>query len=108
MGSAIGKARLTAIETRIEAIKKALLEIGEMRPGSLTRQRRGTRGGYYQLSYTHKMKGRTEYVRPEYAPTVRKQISTYKRFKKLVEEWVSLGIEHSKTKIKLAKHTKGK
>ena len=106
MRSSNGKSRLAAIETRIEAIKKALLEIGEMRPGSLTRQRRGTRGGYYQLSYTHKMKGKTEYVRPEYAPTIRKQISAYKRFKKLVEEWVSLGIEHSKTKIKLAKQTK--
>jgi len=104
----MSEAKLAAIEARIEAIKKALQGIGEMRPGSLTRQSRGTRGSYYQLSYTHKMKGKTEYVRPEYAPWIRKQISSYKRFKKLVEEWVSLGIEHSKTKIKLAKQTKGK
>lgn len=108
MRSAMSKARLAAIEARIEAIKKALQGIGEMRPGSLTRQSRGARGAYYQLSFTHKMRGRTEYVRPEHAPGIKKQISSYKRFKKLVEEWVSLGIEHSKTKINLARQIKGR
>lgn len=99
----MSESKLRAIEARIEAIKRALQGIGEMRPGSLTKQSRGAKGVYYHLSYTHKMKGRTEYVRPEFASEIRMQISTYKRFKKLVEEWVSLAIEHSKIKIGLAK-----
>ena len=102
----MSEAKLAAIETRIEAIKKALQEIGEMRPGSLTRQSRGMKGAYYQLSYTHKMKGRTEYVRPEYVRGIKKQISSYKRFKKLMDEWVSLSIKHSKMKIEMAKRSK--
>jgi molybdopterin biosynthesis enzyme MoaB len=104
----MSEAKLRAIEARIEGIKEALQGIGEMRPGSLTRQSRGAKGVYYQLSYTHKMKGRTEYVRPEYAPRIIKQISAYKRFKRLVEEWASLGIEHSRTKIELWKQGKDK
>lgn len=96
------------IESRIQRIKEALLTIGEMRPGSLTKQRRGETGEYYQLSYTHKMKGRTEYIRPEFVHDIRHQITTYKRFRKLVDEWVGLAIEHSKEKIGLAKRTGSK
>ena len=79
------------LEKRIEDIKWELHKITAMRPGSLTRQYRIPQdkvGPYYQLNYTHKMKSHTEYVRPEYAAEIRKQISQYKRFKKLVQQWV--------------------
>ena len=32
---------------------------------------------------------------------VRRQVANYKRFKELCAQWVALGIEHSKLKIKL-------
>lgn len=57
--------RLQVIQKRIAIIKKELLTIGEMRPGSLTRQYKDPKnrvGPYYQLSYTHQMKSRTDYV----------------------------------------------
>jgi hypothetical protein len=57
--------RLAQIERRIEKIKKELTGIGEMRPGSLTRQYKDPEnqsGPYYQLSYTLDMKSRTEYT----------------------------------------------
>jgi len=97
--------KMTTIESIIKAIKKELLEIGEMRPGSLTLQKRAgsKEGAYYQLSYTHDMKGHTEYVRGELAPDIRKQIANYKRFRKLVARWVRLAMEHSKIKMELAK-----
>jgi len=38
------------IERRIEAIKKALAELGDMRPGSLSTQTRSWGGQYAQLS----------------------------------------------------------
>ena len=65
----MSKARVRQIETQIERIKEQLQEIAEMRPGSLTRQYRVPKekvGPYYQLSYMHKMKSRTNYVRPQF------------------------------------------
>jgi len=52
--------KLKNIELQIDEIKRELLTIGEMRPGSLTRQRRKgcATGEYYQLSYTHRMKSK--------------------------------------------------
>jgi hypothetical protein len=98
--------RLEAIQKRIAAIKQELLNIGEMRPGSLTRQYKDPKsraGPYYQLSYTHQMRSRTDYVPRSALPELRLQIRNYKRFKSLTTEWVALGIEHSRLKMKLAR-----
>ncbi len=98
--------RLTQIERRIAKIKLALAEIGDMRPGSLTRQYKDPKtqsGPYYQLSYTLDMKSRTEYIRRDCVADIRHQISEYKRFKTLTAEWVALGIEHSRLAMKLAR-----
>lgn len=38
------------IERKIEKIKNALMELGDMRPGSLTVQTRSWGGEYHQLS----------------------------------------------------------
>lgn len=95
------------MEDRIARIKQELLRIGTMRPGSLTRQKRSPKykGRYYQLSYTHKMRGYTEYPRAEFVPDMRRQIAEYKKFKKLIGEWISLAIARSKLTITLAKHS---
>ncbi|HXW68916.1 MAG TPA: DUF6788 family protein [Dissulfurispiraceae bacterium] len=95
---------LKKIERQIEKIKKELMEIGEMRPGSLTQQYRKSKDKqwpFYQISYTHKMKSRTEYVRAQHIEDLKTQIKTYKRFKELIEKWVDLSIEHSKLKVDL-------
>lgn len=98
--------RLETIQKRIAAIKHELLTISEMRPGSLTRQYKDPKnraGPYYQLSYTHQMKSRTDYVPRDALRELRSQIRHYKRFKSLTTEWVSLGIEHSRLQMKLAR-----
>jgi len=85
--------------TDIAQIKEKLNKIGDMRPGSLTIQYKDPEkktGAYYQVSYTHKMKSRTDYVRPQFAKQVEKQIKSYKEFKLLVEEWVELALDKSK------------
>ena len=100
------KQRLAQIERRIDKIKAELVDIGEMRPGSLTQQYKDPEnqsGPYYQLSYTLDMKSRTEYIRRDCVSDVRRQIRNYKRFKKLSGEWVALGIEHSRLTMKLAR-----
>lgn len=94
--------RLCQLEKRIEEIKRELQTINEMRPGSLTCQYHNPKekkGAYYQLSYTHKMKSRTDYVRAEFVPHIREQIAEYKRFRMLVDEWVALAIKHAKIQM---------
>jgi hypothetical protein len=97
--------RLKQIEKQIRKIKEDLLQILEMRPGTLTIQYRNPKdkkGAFYQLSYTYKMKGKSEYVRPQHVAALKQQIKTYKKFKSLIEKWVDLSLEYSKLKIDLA------
>lgn len=96
--------RLEKIDQEIEGIKAQLGRIGVVRPGSLTRQYKDPThqtGAYYQVSYTHRMKSRTAYVRANFATEVRQQIRAYKKLKKLIEKWVALGIEHSQLSMRL-------
>ena len=105
----MGEKRIQQIERRIDGIKKALTEIGPMRPGSLTRQYKDPQnhdGAYWQISYTRQMKSRTEYVRQEWVKEVRSQIKTHKRFKSLVDQWIDLSIEQSKLAMKIAEPKK--
>jgi len=81
------------IETEIAKIKKALLELGRMHPGSLSQQKRSARGTYHQLSYSHAGNGHTKYVRPEDVVEVRQEIENYRRFRDLTRKWVELEIE---------------
>jgi len=97
------------LENEIRRIKKELSGLGSMRPGTLSMQYKvpaEKKGPYFQLSYTHKMKSRTEYVRREWVDEIREQIEVYKRFRKLIEEWVDLSIEYSQLRMKQAKEAK--
>jgi len=99
-------ARLGQIDTRIQKIKAKIAALGEMRPGTLTRQYKDPQrksGAYYQLSYTLDMKSRTEYVPREYVQEARRQIARYKRFKTLSAQWVALSIERWRLTVKLAR-----
>ena len=49
------------------------------------------------------MESRTEYVRKEYVKEVRRQTATHKRFKRLVDQWTDLSIEHSRLTMRIAK-----
>lgn len=89
-----------ALERKIQKIKEELMEIGEMRPGSLSVQKRRWGGQYHQLSYTHQGKGRTEYVPDTQIKEVEQQLDNYRKFKKLAQNWVTLGIELCKLKSK--------
>jgi hypothetical protein len=91
------------IDARIKEIKKELQGLGDLRPGSITKQYRKPRekeGGFYQISYTHKMRSKSDYVREGFINEMKAQTKEYKRMKALVEEWVGLGIEKSKKLMK--------
>ena len=105
----MSKKKIDDLEKQIEAVKGELMAIGPMRPGTLTKQykdRDKQTGGYYQLSYTHKMKSRTEYVRAEYVSKLSAEIEQYKRCRQLMERWVDLSIELSREKIDALKRSR--
>lgn len=49
------------------------------------------------------MRSKTEYVRPEFVKDLRDQIAAFKDFKRLVQQWADLALEHSRLKIAEAK-----
>ena len=103
---------ITSLENRIATLRKRLAGLGPMRPGSISKQyrdRANRKGLYYQLSYTHKMKSRTEHVWPEHVKALQIELAEYKKHKKTTGELVDLSIELSKAKIAcLREHSPGK
>jgi len=99
---------LERTEARIEGLKQEILALGIMRPGSITRQYRlpkEKRRPFYQISYTHRMRSRSEYVRPEHLATLRKETTTFKRFKKLIDRWIGLSLKASQLRVRQAPST---
>ena len=106
--------RLETIEKQIQGIKQGLSQIGDMRPGSLSKQYNvcgvaGCRckdpkspkrhGPYYQLSYVHRGKSTSRFVRKKNVAEVKSQLAHYKRFRKLVDQWVRLALESAEIRL---------
>ena len=98
----------THLEAQIRRIKQELVDLGPMRPGSLSEQYNvcGTpgcrckdpkkpekHGPYYHLNYTWRGKARTEFVKADAVAAVREQLLTYKRYRALCDEWVETSLE---------------
>jgi hypothetical protein len=82
-----------------------------MRPGSVNEQFKDPKektGSYHQLNYTHKMKTKTEYVRKSLVAEIEGETQEYRRFKALMDEWISLSIEASKLRIKNSRDSRRK
>jgi hypothetical protein len=103
--------QVRTLEKRIETIKRKLSALGDMRPGSLSTQfnvcgnptcrckdpeNPKKHGPYYQLSYTHKGRSKSEFVKKEDLSEVKRQIRNYQQFKKLTGVWVDLSLELAK------------
>lgn len=96
------------LEERITRVKRDLDHLGPMRPGSISRQYRNPqerKTPFYQISYTHQMKSRTEYLRKENLAAVRRETANFKRFRKLVDQWADLALKLSKLKTSLGLHS---
>ncbi len=91
--------KLTSIERRIACLKQEIANLGDMRPGSLTVQYRNPaerKTPFNQLSYTHRSKSRSEYIRKEHLDAIRSEISVYKHFKNCIEELIDQSIQASR------------
>ena len=95
--------KIKKIEQEIRDIKKLIQKLGPFRPGTVSQQYKipkEKKGGYYQLNYTFKMKCTTEYVRRSMLPAIKIENAEYKKFKNLINRWISISIQISKLKIK--------
>jgi len=90
----------STLRREIEAIKRKLAALGDMRPGSVTIQSRKWGGEYCQLSYTHRGKGHTEYIPKKSRAMVERQTANYRRFRELIQKWIDAGIELCKIKLR--------
>ncbi|MCG2810675.1 MAG: hypothetical protein L6428_04340 [Candidatus Aminicenantes bacterium] len=113
------KKQLTKIEKQIQKIKDEIITIGELRPGSLSKQYNvcgnpsckckdpnnpKKHGPYYQISYCRKGKSSSAFVRSESLADVEMQLANYKRLMELVNLWIDLALEHSKLKLNLTRN----
>jgi hypothetical protein len=98
------------LENKIREIRDEIAALGDIRPGSLTQQSRGTKGDtygqYWSLSYTFKSRSHTDYVPARGAEQVRIETENYKRLRDLVEGWTEHAIQLSKLRIKETPRTK--
>lgn len=100
------QSKLARIENSIARIKKLIYELDDLRPGSLTQQKRKSKtayGAYWHLSYTHDGKGHTEYIRSEAITQVKAEVKNYQRYRKLADQLIKLSIEKSKLKMALSR-----
>lgn len=111
------------LEQRIQQIKAELATLGEMRPGSLSKQYNvcgkancrckdpehpQRHGPYYQLSWGHRGKSSTQFIRRPLLPQVRAQLTTYNKFRKLTEEWVNLALRVTQARLLAARRSLAK
>ncbi len=98
--------KLMRLEKEIQDLKQEIMDLGDMRPGSLSIQTRKTKdryGSYWHLSYTHQGKGRTQYIRERFVGQIKSETNAFKRFRGLVDRWIALSIKKSDLKMKLQK-----
>ena len=104
--------RIWKLEKRIASIRLEIFELGDIRPGSATKQKRSTRGKayaeYWYVTHSFRGKGYTEYV-PEWAiEDVQNENECFKRLGGLVDEWTALAVELSKLRISIARQQQGR
>ena len=109
---------VSALRRRIKEIKRELAALPDMRPGTLSEQYHtcgqphckckqpeepAKHGPYLQLSYTHKGRSHTEFVRKPQQQALQAQLAAYASFRALTEEWVELSIAIAKEERRTAK-----
>jgi hypothetical protein len=90
---------VSTVEKTIRLLKQRLVEIGDMRPGTLSVQYRNPaerKIPFNQISYTCRGRSRSEYVRPENLDAVRREIEAYQRFKCMLSRIIDLSIRASR------------
>lgn len=106
------------IEKQIDAIKKRVLLVGAMRPGSLSKQysvcgkencrcmdkkKPKKHGPYYKLSYVDNGKNTTRFIRPKFYSRIKQETDQYRKFRLLIDQWIVLSTRLSQERMNLEK-----
>jgi Family of unknown function (DUF6788) len=99
-----------AIDEKILHLKRQLLALGPLHPGSLSRQyhvcgKSGCKctaphkpqphGPYTKLTYAHHGQFTCRFVRAEVVPEVTALVATFKTFRQLTDQWIQLAIQRA-------------
>jgi len=107
---------IRTLETKIEALKAKIVDLGDLRPGSLSQQYNvcGTpncrckasppqkHGPRYELSYTRKGRSGTRLVKRYELAQIKQALTNYARLRELVGHWIDLSTELHDLRLKLA------
>ena len=107
------KTRIRTLEGQIEKIKRELVSLGELHPGSLSQQYNvcgnptcrckedpsQRHGPYHQLSFTRNGRSRTKFVRKPQLSAVKRHVKNYARLRTLVDQWIDLSSEVCRLKL---------
>ena len=93
---------------KIQTLKKKIVEIGDVYPGSVTKQYNicGTpgckckdkknpvkHGPYSNLNFTFKGRSRTKFIRKELVRDFKRYTANHKKFRNYVEQFIELNME---------------
>ena len=110
----------TRIQHQIEHLQKQLTELGPMHPGSLSEQynvcgkprcrckdpeKPRRHGPYYQLSWVHRGKSTSRFIRPGFVAQLKAELATYRTFRKLTAQWVELALQAAQRRLQAARDT---
>ena len=99
--------KIQKLEDKILKLKQSVAGLGSLRPGSVSQQIAGGPNRkprkYWQISYTYKMRSRTDYLRDELVESIKNETLEYKKFKKIFDQIIELSIQLSKEKIEMSK-----
>ena len=103
-----------SLEKRIQSLKHQIGELGDLRPGALSKQYNicGNptcrckaipplkHGPYYQISFTRHGKSSSQFVREEDLDEVQQQLENYRQLRDLVDEWITLSAQLSGMRLR--------
>jgi hypothetical protein len=103
-----------SLEKRIQIIKHQISQLGDLRPGALSKQYNicGNpncrckadpplkHGPYYQISFTRHGKSSSQFVREEDLVEVQQQLENYRFLRDLVDEWITLSAQLSSLRLR--------
>jgi len=103
-----------SLEKRIQSLKHQISELGDLRPGALSKQYNicgnpncrckanppVKHGPYYQISFTWHGKSSSTFVREEDLDDVQQQLENYRLLRQLVDEWITLSAQLSSLRLR--------
>jgi hypothetical protein len=98
------------LEARIERIKREIVKLDRIHPGSLSQQYNvcgqpqcrckakppQRHGPYHQVSFAWRGKNTSRFIRKDDLARVTRELKNYQRLRKLIGQWIDLSMELAK------------